>query len=313
MPNTKYVNPGFANTLELEFYVLPGLQMEVDALHLCGIFLTRLEYQDWILLEKSQFIDDLEGSFVRHPPYFCVFGSSDPDVSEEVEDYRTEERRFIVTRLIRSLRLLLSNEIYNSLEFISYKRKGSLISRDPNKYGRLSYSIGKMYTLTNDDLPMLENVINSLMIFDIHRTSPTVFFAELLFNQSFDVSFQSELEKSLVLLGAIDALIGVAKVPKIIPIFVDEPEMAEFLSRYRNLRNMIAHGKTMNTNGAVVYLRRIARILLCEAIAYIIENPSKKDVTGDALVTRLLYSSKPLGPSRLASSGFELIPNPIII
>jgi hypothetical protein len=58
---------------ELQLFVIPGFQSELETFLVDDFVITRLPYDLWNLIEKSQFAFDLEGDYTKNKPFFCIF------------------------------------------------------------------------------------------------------------------------------------------------------------------------------------------------------------------------------------------------
>jgi hypothetical protein len=282
-----YLPNNVINVPESELFMLPGLTAKFDACRIAGLTVSRIDYRDFIMIEKSQFADDLVDVFVyNRVPFYCIF--SNYDVDEKVGQVRYHLRAQAVLRLARSLWLLKEGTLYNPLQFIHYKRTGSLNQRDPNSFGRLAYALKSEYELSREELPVLEGIYYALACFDDARNSREIEIAEQLFIATYNPALTAPTEKFLLLLGSLEALVE-DRVERLVKARWLTREQRKLLEQFRRYRNGIAHGKqTLSGDEQVKTLRDIVRCLLRQAFVRILQDPTGENVVGDKLIDDLM-------------------------
>lgn len=79
-----YLPNNIVNVPQSELFMLPGLTAKFDACRIGGLTVSRIDYRDFVMLEKSQFTDDLADSFVyNRVPFYCVFSSYQVDEDKD--------------------------------------------------------------------------------------------------------------------------------------------------------------------------------------------------------------------------------------
>lgn len=294
-----YLPNNLTQVAECELYMLPGLTADVDAFRIAGITVSRIDFKEFVFLEKSPFRDDLESVFAcGNVPYYCVFSSFETG-DEQLVGFRSSTRAVTVHRLARALWLFKEGPLYDPMQFVYYKRAGSLVQRDPKTFGRLAYNLSG-YELTRPELPLVEGIYYALACFDDARYVPAVDTAERLFVESYSPALLDATDIFLLLLGSFEALAGSASAH-----LHRAPWLAahqrELLGAFRQTRNGVAHGKQSAGREQVMAFRAVIRCLLREAIFWAVEDPERRYVTGKGLVNRLLAATD-AGPHRLADA-----------
>lgn len=293
-----YLPNNLIGVSECELYMLPGLNAAFDACRIAGLTISRIEYQEFRILEKSQFADDLQEVFVyNRVPFYCIFSSYNLD--EEVAPLVSPLRAQAVLRLARSLWLLKEGRLYNPLDFITYKRVNSVNQRNPNTFGRLGYSVGREYELSQAEVPLVEGIFYALATFDNARFSQAIDAAESLFMATWNAALIGPTDPFLLLLGSLEALAG-DRPERLMKASWITGDQRKLLQQFRKYRNGIAHGKLSAEFRQVTALREIVRCLLREALLRILEEPDASDVVGDELVERMVKLDD-VGPQRLAN------------
>jgi len=297
-----YLPNNLTSVGECELYMLPGLAAEFDACRIAGLTISRIDFGEFRLLEKSQFSDDLQDVFVyNRVPFYCIFSSYDLD--ENIGPARSYLRAQAVLRLARSLWLLKEGTLFNPLHFIHYKRTKGLNERNPNVYGRLAYSLTGHYELTREELPVLEGISYALACFDEARMSDALALAEQLFMATYIPALLEPTDKFLLLLGSLEALSG-QNAQRLIKASWITTEQRRLLEGFRKYRNGVAHGKQSVERQQLTALQEIVRCLMREALVWSLQEPSASEVVGAGLVDRLLQLDD-AGPQRLATVEFE--------
>ena len=293
-----YLPNNLTSVSECELYMLPGLVADFDACRIAGLTVSRIDFHEFRMIEKSQFASDLQDVFVYdRVPFYCIFSSY--NVDEEVARLRRPLRALAVQRLTRALWLLKEGRLFNPLDFISYQRTGATNQRDPKTFGRLSYSAGRGYELSRAELPVLEGIYYALASFDEGRVCQEIDMAEYLFMATYNPALIGATDPFLLLLGSLEALAG-DRADRLMTAGWATADQRNLLKQFRKYRNGIAHGKLAAEYKQVTALRDIVRCLLREALVRILQEPNANDVVGDALVDRIVKLDE-VGPVRLAN------------
>jgi len=309
MQNKKtYLPIGTEYGEQVDYFFMPGLCLSVDTYMVDRMILTRSSWSDFRLLEKNQFMDDLDDLFlgVEDPrlvhntklpenledrnksPFFCVFlNSEDEDDKGEITT-RDLDKLSDLSRLCRAFWLLDDELTWDPLEHISYKRDNDTVTRYPRMFGRAYMRYPVKRIVSELEMNIVSQVTSKLRLFDIARDAVGVKVAESLFSQSFKASLQHESYNEHRLLNLYSALATILD--------DDICSIIKLSGRYKydagmiiQSRNDIAHGcsgpqiKCLEKN-----LISILRILLCEAIASSLEDPSLIHFKGAELVNRCL-------------------------
>jgi hypothetical protein len=293
-----YLPNNLTSVGECEVYMLPGLSAEFDACRIAGLTISRIDFHEFRIIEKSQFADDLQDVFAyNRVPFYCIFSSYNLD--EELARLRSPLRAQAVLRLTRALWLLKEGRLYNPLDFITYKRTGSMNERDTKSFGRLGYSAGRGYELSREEVPVLEGIFYALATFDEARVSQAIDMAENLFMATYNPALIGATDPFLLLLGSLEALAG-DRVERLMKASWITSDQRKLLQQFRKYRNGIAHGKLAAEYKQVTALREIVRCLLREALVRILQEPTAADAVGEELVDRLVKLDD-VGPLRLAN------------
>jgi hypothetical protein len=285
--------------------MLPGLTAKFDACRIAGLTISRIDFGEFRLLEKSQFADDLQGVFVyNRVPFYCIFSSY--EVDENLGGLRSELRAQAVLRLARSLWLLKEGSFYNPLYFIHYKRTGSQNERNPNSVGRLAYELKRDYELSSEELSVVEGIFYALACFDDARNCRPIDTAEQLFIATYNPALAAPTDKVLLLLGSLEALAG-EHVERLIRASWLTRKQRKVLQQFRRYRNGIAHGKESAAYEQVTILREIVRCLLRQALVRILQTPDGSDVVGRSLVDEIIKFDE-VDAQRLATVETEYSP-----
>ncbi|MCE9583380.1 MAG: hypothetical protein K8T20_12915 [Planctomycetes bacterium] len=289
------------NAAECELFMLPGVSAPVSAFMVGPIRITRLEFRDWLAIEKNQFIDDLQDIYVYgRQPWYCVFGGGDPQASEEARVLRTYDRERLVRRLTLALRLVREEPILDPTQYIVYRRCNGQNVREPRLLGRGGYHSAVITKLAPGDLALLEAVFHALEVLDSFRGGGPLILATHLFQASYSVAAMDPRDRILPLLGALEALTGGLEQP-LRSIRWPDDRVGRFLARYRQLRNEIAHGGEAGASSDVSTLRLVVRCLLCEGISTELTAPTENRSAGGPLL-RGMRSRTVFGAMRLAET-----------
>ncbi|WP_140981310.1 hypothetical protein [Bradyrhizobium guangdongense] len=270
---------------------LPGVSADVDGFAIGDIRISKLTWLECSMLEKSQFMDDLQDVFFYgREPFFCVFGGFPGDDSDQV-DLLKRNAIIEVLRLTRSLRLLKSGEVWNPLEFILYTRHNSTNSRDPRLFGRMAFeSRGERFVhLSMEDIDCLDGLYTAISLFDRFRYDIEIDRAETLLGASYSPAHANHAHRMLPLIGAIEILAGRDLSPLGSAEWADD-SIRQWLDAYRSLRNSLAHGRredALVVSARFAIARDVTRILIREAIAWRLLDAKAQKVTGPALVARV--------------------------
>jgi hypothetical protein len=229
-----------------------------------------------------------------------VFGGDNSDAPEECQQHRTRAREQLVQRLTLTLRLTREDPVYDPTQFITYRRCNGLNIRDPRRYGRAAYNFPETTRLEPGDLPHLEHVFHALDTFDSFRDGGPLVLATRLFQSSYDLSPMESRDRVLLLLGALEALTDGKEHP-LRSIRWPEERLKQFLERFRQKRNEIAHGAEAGGEADVSALRQIVRCLICEGIAIELMAPGQERSSGLPLL-RGMKDLTTFGSARLADA-----------
>ncbi len=306
---------------------MPGLCLDIDTYLVDRMILTRSSWSDFRLLEKNQFMDDLDDLFLgiedprliqkvdvlenmedrNKSPFFCVFLNSEDEVSEEDCKNKGDimardlDKLSDLSRLCRGFWLLDDGITWDPLEHISYKRDNDIVTRHTRIFGRAYMRYQAERTVSESEINIVSQVISKLRLFDIARDALCVKVAESLFSQSFKASLQDDLYSGYRLLNLYSALATILddKIHLILKLSDRYNFDAELIVKSRN---DIAHGRhRIQASILEKDLRYVLRILLCEAIASSLEDPSLNHFNSVKLVDKCLNAAHS-GLARIANA-----------
>jgi len=296
-------------------------QNVVYAMHLAGVAAVKSGFQigdvrigqinfgECLMLEKSQYMDDLEWVFVSgKPPYFMIF--SDPYIRNDDEqqlEYFSYKSSLAAKRVVRALRLLHDTELWDPSDFISYMRAGSLNQRNPSIFGRWPFEVQPNLILNDHDIVDLDNFYDGVKFYDEFRNDIAIDRAEILFSASYSLGHTNEVLKTLPLWASLEILTG-NNLDMIASASWVDKETSAFLENFREIRNHMAHGREIDDfllATALKVLRNLIRILLVEAIRLRIQDPKSENIVGKFLVEKVCKDDFVTRPVWDCDSEFE--------
>lgn len=282
---------------------LPGVRSVLDGFAVGEIRVSKLTWSECHLIEKSQFMDDLQDVFFYgREPLFIVFAGYPGQSEQEVTRIKTNAV-IAIERFTSALRLLKQGEVYNPLEFVLYSRHGSINTRDPRLFGRLAFNLtgDQFMMLSQEDIETLDGLYCALDIFDRFRFDPSIDRAQIFFSASFSPAHVSYAHRMLPLLAALEILAGKDLADLAHAEWADD-NLLSWIDRFRAVRNALAHGRNEEPEALSTILettRKVTRVLLREAIAWRLIEPGEPQIVGSALIGRVLEKAAAT-PERLA-------------
>jgi hypothetical protein len=284
---------------------LPGITAEIEGFFIGDLRISKLTWAECSLLEKSRFMDDLQDVFALGREPLFIVASGFPGKDESAQRFVKLTTVVAIERLMRAIRLLKSGEVWDPLEFVIYTRFEGLNTRDPRLFGRLAFQVSggdQFISLSVQDIDCLEGLYSALTLFDCFRHDLEIDRAETLLAASFSPAHTSYVHRILPLLGAIEILAGREIHPLAKAEWVDD-NTRSWIEGYASLRNALAHGRRHDPEALKAVLettRRVARVLIREAIAWRLLGPGTASVTGPQLLTRATVREA-ADPGRLAA------------
>jgi hypothetical protein len=284
---------------------LPGVRADVQGFSIADTRISKLTWSECRLLEKTEFMDDLQDVFVYgREPFFIVFSTFyEPEIDAGFTKYRA---RRAAELLIRGLRLIKSGELWRPAEFVTYERDGVQNTRDPAAFGRLPFTLKEVVRLSTADIQTLEATYLALDFFDCFRNDAAIDRAALLFAASYSPAHTLVAHRLLPLVAALEIL-AQQHVAALAKAAWMTAELRATAVRFRDRRNHLAHGGSQAEFEWVETTRELTRVLLREAIAWRLEEPDRACVTGKDLVKRCLRAEA-ANPARLATVSVEYRP-----
>jgi hypothetical protein len=292
MIEDRYLPLDLANVAECQLFMLPGIDSRLNSFKIGNLRITRLAFKDWIMIEKNQFIDDLQSVYVaENEPLFCVFGGGDPQASDEVQRARSAERESLVKRLILALRLCRPEPVADGTMSIVYRRVQNTNIREPRVFGRNAYNRRITTLLEPEQIRQLNIIYDLLDIFESYRSAGAITVAIELFQNASAEIVMEHRDRLVLLLGALEALTG-GKLQPLQAIPFANTTLKRFLKDYRTKRNEIAHGGETGREEDVVALRKIVQLLLCESITIELLFPTENLSSGLPLLEGMRNQTK---------------------
>lgn len=239
-----------------------------------GIMVRNLEEVEFLIIEKSHFIDDLHMEFVLNPPVFCVFDGSGTDPGTYLQEAQN---------VIRALRLSAPGAIADVDEMMTYVRAGSLNIRDPRLCGRAFYQAETAMSLTTTLCSQATLIGTALRDFNKDRMFPEIDIAEQMFQASYRLAGAGDAERFLLLFSAIEAMFGRNQERHLATLPWPSAAQAASFSGLRPIRNFLAHGKTRQVEVASA-LEDCIRLLLREAIFAAAQGLQPAEAVGHRLI-----------------------------
>lgn len=298
----------FENNINLEYYyILPGFSTDFngrrtgqpdffnyDVLYFFDlnekdgyvVTIEKVSFSKFRLLEKSQFIDDLQGEFVydRDPFYLSIsFDRMAEQIAEDRSSYYKDLCDKITKRFLLSL-LLVHPELnlMNPVDYVVYKLAGSnpgyLVSRYLGLFGRDAYYIRKdQYVALRDIETNIYSIYKVLEALE-DRLSEHLSAALSIFDDSYRV--RSITTKALYLLSVIELLFDESRF-NISDLKMPTPNGRIVVANFSEVRNDLAHGRDVSPN-ILFGLLEVCQILFFDNFAYLcIDMDSSKIIEND--------------------------------
>lgn len=265
---------------ELEVFPLPGFKMEANALQVGNVLISRPNREDWESFENSNVIAD-KITWMDDFPFFAFFGSRDNRLPEELRNARSAARKRELGAVFLTLRLMSTHTLYSFEDFMHYSvnRKPDNpdefeVKRSVNHGGRAFYEMEPTYILKEESIPYVGALYDKVCFYLSFRENRRIDNAIDLFNASYRYHLSDPVDQLLVLLGAIESLVGHSDLGNLTPKWPTKGLQA-FAAKFKTFRNALAHGLRTTDLESLAYTRHIASYLLSEALARELEVPSK--------------------------------------
>ena len=237
------------------------------------VTIEKVSFSKFRLLEKLQFIDDLQSEFIydRDPFYLSI--SFDRMAEQMAEDYSNYYKNLcdkIMKRFLLSLFLVHPElDLMDPIDYVVYKLTGSnpgyLVSRYLGLFGREAYYIRKDQYVSLRDIET--NIYSVYKVLEtLEDRLPEYLSAALsIFVDSYKV--HSITTKALYLLSIIELLFDESRF-NISEIKMPDSNGRMVVANFSDVRNNLAHGREVSSN-ILSGLLELCQILFFDSLAYL--------------------------------------------
>jgi hypothetical protein len=298
------VSYSLATVRGCELFIMPEIYSATTHTFMIGdVLVSRLSFEDWLIIERSQFSDDLTDVYARKvPPFFCIF--PDPGVGGVYDDHHDFiERRhgWKVQMLSTALSIAIEACVPNPLNYVSYYRRGSTNQRRMSYFGHSAYWPTKRIEVDEELIARWTLVYSTLQIFNNFRNCPRLGLAVALYFDSASSYASAEWTRELLLHAAIEALLGTF-ISRLSEVKWNDPAITTAIQKRKQRRNALAHGTASADAEYSATLRRMTSRLLVESLRQELVFPSREESSSKSLDANLidaLKSARAFGPERL--------------
>lgn len=308
---TSYIPLGAASAEKVDLFFLPEFNLNTDSAIISGKLITKLSFHEILYFEKNQYMDDLDGVFLHFPekaPYFCAFINDGHSVVADETDTSNcdEDQTSFVKTLGRATGLVGQAKMLEPLEHVSYHRFRGRVTIRPRIFGRNWFDSTSRKKTTEFETTLIDKLSGLLPLFDYCRNNASIQIAESIYSSINRASLSGDhwwAQRCLLYYSCLSLLLNddisqLAGLESNVPL--------EKIELVLGSRNFIAHGSEIMLNQELeAALWLCANVLLCEAIARVIEEPAQVTFSPEMLIDGITRSSYS-GAERIVHCGSSL-------